>query len=156
MSITQMIIAEGQMFCCCSRETLLLSTSMYLKSYMACETCSSSTSWFLSLCPLTHNWVWVLYTWYLTDLFLRNLWDGSSLSKIKHFSRPWISLLSLLFFCLNVKQWPSGPLTAVLLPLMPSVHEDCCCFSRIECIWFSFPFYFCGSKGWAQTCCLSL
>lgn len=60
----------------------------------------------LSLCPLTHNWVWVLYTWYLTDLFLRNPWDGSSLSKIKHFSRPWISLLSCLYS--PVEMWNNG------------------------------------------------
>lgn len=45
--------------------------------------------------------------------------------------------MSSLFSCLNVKQWPLGTFTAVLLSLMASVHEDCCCFSRrIECLIF--------------------
>lgn len=88
--------------------------------------------------PITSNWIWVSYMWYLTDQFLRNLWDGSLLSKIKRFSRPWIFLMSLLFSCLNVKQWPSWPFTAVQLSLMALLQEDCCCFSRIEYGWF-FP-----------------
>lgn len=66
--------------------------------------------------PLTSNWVWVPYTWYLADLFLSNLWEiWSLLSKLKHFSRHWISLMSSLFSCSTVKQWPPGHFTV------------CCC-----------------------------
>lgn len=97
--------------------------------------------------PLTSNWVWVWYTWYLTHLFLRNQWDGSLLSKIKHFSRPWISLMSSLFPCFIVKQWPSGPFTAVLLSLRASVQKDFCCFSKIEYVWFFSSFLVLWGQG---------
>lgn len=64
-----------------------------------------------------------------------------------------ISLMSSLFCCLNARWWPSGISTAILVSLMSSAHEGCCCFSsrRVEYLWFFLPSYLCGDKGRAQT-----